>query len=84
MKQIIVTASEIGKTTYCPHAHYLSTKHSVDRTTRKRLAHGNKMHSALGERSEQLNTRSKLDIVINVILAAVIVVLITVMAFYFD
>lgn len=75
MKGHVVTASEIGKTAYCPHAHYLSTKHANDKATRKRLAHGNKMHSSLGDRSERLNDKSKLDRVLNILLFAIVIAL---------
>ncbi len=73
MKNNIVTASEIGKTAYCPHGHYLSTIHKADRRTLKRLAYGNKMHDALGDRSEKLASTGKIDTLINIMLTLIIV-----------
>lgn len=43
----VVCASDVGKTAFCPHAHYLSTKFSPDKVSRKRMAVGTKKHDRL-------------------------------------
>lgn len=54
-KNKVVCASAVGKTAFCPHAHYLSTKFPPDKESRKRMAKGTKKHDQL-TRSE---TKSK-------------------------
>lgn len=46
-KNKVVCASAVGKTAYCPHAHYLSTKYPPDKASRKRMAVGTKKHDQL-------------------------------------
>lgn len=43
----VVCASAIGKTAFCPHAHYLSTRFPPDKASKKRMAIGTKKHDKL-------------------------------------
>ena len=46
-KKKVVCASAVGKTAFCPHAHYLSTKYPPDKESKKRMARGTKKHDKL-------------------------------------
>jgi len=46
-KKKVVWASAVGKTAFCPHAHYLSTKYPPDKASKKRMAVGTKKHDQL-------------------------------------
>lgn len=65
MRKTIVSASDIGKTTYCPHAHYLSTKFRVDKVSHKRLQQGTYKHELLNKKVE---SRSFFSLFIKVVL----------------
>jgi hypothetical protein len=43
----IIPASAIGKTAFCPHAHYLSKKHPKNKASEKRMLRGVKKHDHL-------------------------------------
>lgn len=44
MKKKVVSASDIGRVAYCPHASYLSTIHHHSNSTKKLLSYGDKQH----------------------------------------
>ncbi len=51
MAKKIINASDIGKTAYCPKAHYLSTKHRHGWDTQQRLNTGNYKHNQMTKRA---------------------------------
>jgi CRISPR/Cas system-associated exonuclease Cas4 (RecB family) len=53
MKEKYINASDIGKTAYCPHSHYLSTKHGPTKETKKRLKQGIKKHERLDKQASK-------------------------------
>ena len=53
----MISASSIGKTVYCPHAHYLSTKHKVGVHTQSRLNYGDNKHLHVGKIAEKQDKR---------------------------
>ncbi len=51
MKNEYINASDIGKTAYCPHSHYLSTKRAAGKDTKKRLKQGTEKHEWLDKQA---------------------------------
>ena len=43
----IANASDIGKTAFCPHGHYLSLNHAPDKASKARMKQGNIKHDKL-------------------------------------
>lgn len=53
----MISASSIGKTVYCPHAHYLSTKHKVGKNTQSNFNYGDKKHLQVSDVAEKQDKR---------------------------
>jgi hypothetical protein len=67
-----INASDIGKTLYCPHSHYLSKIHKVGANTQTKLAYGNKKHNQV---SRVATKQDKGSFVAGYVIITVIIVL---------
>lgn len=51
----VVSASEVGKTAYCPHAHYLSKHTKVSSKTKASFNYGDKQHKSITKLAKEQN-----------------------------
>lgn len=58
MPKKIVSASSVGKTAYCPHAHYLSHNRKPDKKSMKRMASGETKHKKITFQAKQDNKKN--------------------------
>tara|TARA_R110000737_G_scaffold329115_1_gene344079 strand:- start:820 stop:1056 length:237 start_codon:yes stop_codon:yes gene_type:complete len=72
MKEKYTTASDIGKTAYCPHSHYLSTKYAPTKEAKKRLKQGKQKHAHLDKQASKASSLGYGKLILILVVIAVV------------